>query len=206
MNYLRTVVIMILFSIAANSSSFAQGMNMAGMQGMTETKNKFISIMDTMMMKMDQVPKGQSASALFVFQMIPHHEGAIAMADYEINNGKSFEMIQLAKSIKAEQQTELGQMKLLLQQINPSDVAPHTFNKKLNKTMEIMMVNMPAEKSIGDTDHAFAQIMLPHHQAAIDMARVLLKYPVNHQVAAFGRQLISNEQIEIEQMSTYLIK
>lgn len=190
-------------------SSFAQEMHMHGMEGMAgmkENKNVFISIMDTMMTNMDKVPKGQSASKTFISQMIPHHEGAIAMAEYEIKHGKNFEMIQLAKSIKAEQKSELIQMRLLLSQINPDEKVSKYFDDEMDKSMEVMMNNMPAEKSLKETDHAFAKVMLPHHQAAVDMARALLKYPENDNVSAFARQLISDEQIEIEQMSNYLNK
>lgn len=208
MNHLKSIFIMAVLWCSA-VSSFAQEMQMAGMNGMAgmkESKNVFVSMMDSMMAKMDKVPKGQSASKTFISQMIPHHEGAIAMAEYEIKHGKNFEMIQLAKSIKAEQKSELTQMRLLLNQIDPAETAPRNFDKEMDKSMEIMMNNMPAEKLLRETDHAFARVMLPHHQAAVDMARILLKYPENNQVSAFARQLISNEQIEIEQMSVYLNK
>lgn len=196
----------VLVSATVTSSS-AQEMHMAGMAGMDDMgpkKNVFVAMMDTMMMKMADAPKGQSAAMIFVYQMIPHHEGAIAMANYEILHGKNFEMIQLAKSIKAEQQTELLQMQILLKQTDTETKAPQHFAEEMDKSMEKMMTNMPSANILKDTDHAFAKVMLPHHQAAVDMARTLLKYPENAQVSAFAKQLISDEQIEIEQMSTYL--
>ena len=187
-------------------SSYAQEMHMAGMAGMKENKNVFVSIMDTMMTSMEKVPGSQSASRTFISQMIPHHQGAIAMAEYEIKHGKNFDMIQLAKSIKAEQQSELIQMKLLMNQTESAAEAPKNLDKEFDKSMETMMNNMPSEHVLKDTDHAFALVMLPHHQAAIDMARVLLKHPGDVTVSAFARKLISDEQIEIEQMSHYLNK
>lgn len=211
-NRSRTLFTMLVLWVSTTAYASAQHMHMAGMSGMAgmpgmdNKKNVFIAMMDTMMMKMDKVPKGQSAARTFVDQMMPHHEGAISMANYEIKHGKNFDMIQLAKSIKAEQQSELQQMKILLAQLSTKETVPPHFDQDMDKSMEVMMDHMPAEKSLKDTDHAFARVMLPHHQAAVDMARALLKYPVNNQVAAFARQLISNEQIEIEQMSTYLHK
>ncbi|MET1055095.1 MAG: DUF305 domain-containing protein [Pedobacter sp.] len=203
---LRTVLMMVSFAAGLTTSVYAQDMHMHGMAGMTSNNNVFVDIMNTMMMKMDEVPDGQSASKTFISQMMPHHEGAIAMADYEIRNGKNFDMIQLAKSIKAEQQSELVQMKLLLLQIDHTEQRPSMYGKEMDITMQTMMKNMPAEKLLQDTDISFARVMLPHHQAAVDMARVILKYPENDQVSAFAKQLISNEQIEIEQMSNYINK
>jgi uncharacterized protein (DUF305 family) len=208
-NYLKALGSVIILWPCTAVSSFAQEMHMtgmAGMAGMKQSKNVFVSIMDSMMIRMDKVPKGQSAPKTFISQMIPHHEAAIAMADYEIKHGENFEMLQLAKSIKAEQQSELTQMSLLLNQTSTNEKASKYFDNEMYKSMEMMMRNMPAEKSLKETDRAFAQVMLPHHQAAVDMARALLKYPENEQISAFARKLISDEQIEIEQMSTYLNK
>src|SRR5471030_1266408 len=76
-------------------------MNMTAMhhQYPNQSKNIYLLMMDTMMIQMDKVPPVTSPESDFLYQMIPHHEGAIAMAGYEIAHGQNFEMIQLAKSI-----------------------------------------------------------------------------------------------------------
>ena len=51
---------------------------------------------------------------LFLTGMIAHHQGAIAMAQQEIDNGKNAEAIQLAKDIVSSQTAEIAQMKALL--------------------------------------------------------------------------------------------
>ena len=80
-------------------------------------QNIFITMMDTMMIGMDEAEIGISPEHDFTVQMIPHHQGALEMAAYEIEHGKNFEMIQLAKSIQAEQRIELQQMKLYLKKL-----------------------------------------------------------------------------------------
>ena len=47
----------------------------------------------------------------FVIQMIPHHQGAIDMAEALLVHGKDPELRQLAKSIIAEQQNEIQIMR-----------------------------------------------------------------------------------------------
>ena len=42
------------------------------------------------MRKMDTVKTGISPDYDFMSQMIPHHQGAIEMARYEIENGRNF--------------------------------------------------------------------------------------------------------------------
>jgi uncharacterized protein (DUF305 family) len=161
-------------------------------------------MMDSMMVQMDKAASTISAETDFVSQMIPHHEGAVAMAKYMIQHGKNFEMMQLAKSILAEQQSELQQMRIWLMKHQVTEPSlPKGFKQEMDNTMSTMMDNMPAPDKLNDTDHAFALVMIPHHQAAIDMAKVVLKYANDQQTIAFARQLISNEQVEIEQMIAY---
>lgn len=168
-------------------------------------KPVFLAMMDTMMVQMDKATKGQSADAEFILQMIPHHQGAISMARYEITHGKNFTMIQLAKSILAEQSSELLQMELWLNQhASKGGSLPSAVVDGFNQCMETMMAQMPPAGKLTNTDYAFAAVMLPHHQAAVDMAKVLLKHGQDVQAVAFAKSLISNEQIEIEQMSAYI--
>jgi uncharacterized protein (DUF305 family) len=58
--------------------------------------------------------QGLDASRLFLTQMIRHHEGAITMAQNEIDNGQFVDTIALAKSIVTDQQKEIDTMKQIL--------------------------------------------------------------------------------------------
>ena len=72
--------------------------------------------------------------------------------------------------------------------------------------MTVMMDNMPPNDKLTDIDNAFAMVMIPHHQAAIEMAIPLVQHSTNKQVITFAKQLISAEQIEIEQMKAFINK
>ena len=58
----------------------------------------------------------------FIVMMIPHHEGAIAMADLALNRAKRPEIRELAKRIKASQSQENAQMRTWYRQWYGSDV------------------------------------------------------------------------------------
>lgn len=113
-------------------------------------------------------------------------------------------MIQFAKSIISEQQIEI-QMKGLLSSQHSIE-ATNDISKDWAATMNTMMKDMPQEKELKNVDMAFAKVMLPHHQAGIDMAKVLLKYGNDHAVKRMAESIISSEQIEIEQMKHYINK
>lgn len=171
----------------------------------TSAKVVYMAAMDSMMGKMAQSPAAQSPEADFLQQMVPHHQGAIEMAAYEIKHGKNFEMVQLAKSIKAEQEVEIGMMTGWLKSSSlPKEGVPIDYTKAMRLTMDTMMDCMMEHPAAKEDDYAFAEIMIPHHQAAIDMAKVILKYSNDPTITAFAKQLISNEQIEIEQMSSFI--
>jgi len=203
---LKTFLLLLLCTLSA-PPLFAQEMSMSMpmQQTATETKNVFLKMMDTMMARMEQAPAGKSADFIFTTEMIPHHQGAIQMANYEIAHGKDFKMIQLAKSILAEQTTESQQMNLWIG--DPSfntGTLPKGFQQEMDQTMEIMMKELPADQTLKNTDQSFAAVMIPHHQAAINMAKVILKYTADQRTASFAKQLISLEQMEIEQMSNFI--
>ncbi|MCI1019736.1 DUF305 domain-containing protein [Microbacterium sp. C5A9] len=57
---------------------------------------------------------GADASRLFLEQMIQHHEGAVEMAQEEVDNGQNSDAIALAETIIEAQTTEIATMKDLL--------------------------------------------------------------------------------------------
>ncbi|GAA4195567.1 DUF305 domain-containing protein [Microbacterium oryzae] len=60
---------------------------------------------------------GETASALFLEQMTMHHQGAIKMAQAEVDNGQNPEAVALAEKITAGQTAEIAEMQELLTQL-----------------------------------------------------------------------------------------
>ncbi len=58
---------------------------------------------------------GQEASRLFLEQMIEHHRGAVEMAETQVEDGRSPEAVDLARTIVETQNEEIEQMESLLQ-------------------------------------------------------------------------------------------
>lgn len=168
--------------------------------------NPFLKMMDVMMVQMDSVPITGSIEHDFLAQMIPHHQAAVEMAKYEIDNGKNFEMIQLAKSILTEQQGEIMDMNVMLKSIPAGKgTADPAYKAAMDKTMEVMMNSTPTDAQLpADVDCSFAMVMLPHHKAAVDMAVAVLKFNPNSQVAIYAQRIIGDQQIEIDQMNEYI--
>jgi uncharacterized protein (DUF305 family) len=66
--------------------------------------------------------------------------------------------------------------------------------------MSKMMANMAAVKSSGDVDRDFVDMMVPHHQGAIDMALAVLRYGRNEKIRRLAQEIIVDQQQEIAAM------
>ena len=202
----KLLYLIILF-IFIGRLSLAQQMVMDKAAVSKNHQNVFLGIMDAMMKKMDHASAGETVGTRLMLQMIPHHEGAIEMAEYEIKYGKEFSMIQLSKSILAEQRNEITLLnKWLSKGLADTVRVVQNFTNNMDKTMVMMMRKMPVKRTLSDIDRSFASIMTDHHRAAIAMAGVALKFTKDQQVAGYCKHLISAEQIEIGQMLLFLKK
>jgi uncharacterized protein (DUF305 family) len=72
--------------------------------------------------------------------------------------------------------------------------------KEANDTM---MHNM-MQPMTGDPDKDFVMMMMPHHQGAIDMAKVELKYGKDPTLRAMAEAIIAAQEKEIEEMQEWL--
>jgi uncharacterized protein (DUF305 family) len=73
------------------------------------------------------------------------------------------------------------------------------FLSDTEQAMTKMDSGMMAKPS-GDVDHDFVQMMVPHHQGAIDMAVAELRYGHNEQLKRIAQEIIVDQQQEIAAM------
>jgi len=75
---------------------------------------------------------------------------------------------------------------------------------QLIASMDKMHMAMKAVERSGDSDVDFVRLMLPHHQAAIDMAKTQLLYGKDPQMRRLAQEIITDQQSEIELMQHWL--
>jgi uncharacterized protein (DUF305 family) len=72
------------------------------------------------------------------------------------------------------------------------------YQNEMEMAHKKMMEDMMAMKSTGDPDKDFVMMMIPHHQGAIDMAEVELKYGKDPALKKMAQKIIDAQQQEID--------
>jgi uncharacterized protein (DUF305 family) len=75
---------------------------------------------------------------------------------------------------------------------------------ELNSSMKKMHIAMASVERSGDGDVDFVRLMLPHHQAAIEMAKTQLLFGKDPQMRRLAQEIITDQQSEVELMQLWL--
>src|SRR6516165_1747814 len=75
---------------------------------------------------------------------------------------------------------------------------------ELIASMDKMHMAMGAIARSGNSDVDFVRLMIPHHQAAIDMAKTQLLYGKDPQMRRLAQEIITDQQLEIQLMQRWL--
>ena len=75
---------------------------------------------------------------------------------------------------------------------------------ELIASMDKMHMAMSAVARSGNSDVDFVKLMLPHHQAAIDMAKTELLYGKDPQMRRLAQEIITDQQLEMDLMQRWL--
>lgn len=165
----------------------------------------------------------QQVDQHFIQMMIPHHQGAIDMANLALTKATHPELKQLAEAIKTSQSKEIQEMKAWYKQWYGTEV-PAT-----SGMMNMPMMGMPMQSGSGKNqgmpmnsgqgkdmmgmmntdltdlknaknfDQVFIAEMIPHHQMAVMMAAKVLTSP-HPELRNLAKAIIQAQTAEIEEM------
>lgn len=86
----------------------------------------------------------------------------------------------------------------------PSDGANAPASQAYKAAMDEMHAAMSAQQYTGDADVDFAVGMIPHHQAAIDMAKTVLEHGKDAEIRKLAEEVVAAQEREIRQLEDWL--
>jgi uncharacterized protein (DUF305 family) len=160
------------------------------------------------------VAAGSEADVAFAQLMIPHHAQAVEMADLALQQGTSPDVLSLAGQIKAAQGPEIEQMRGWLatwgapEQMDGADGDDHGDMDMGGMNASGMMtdddMNSLMNAAGEEFDRMWLQMMIAHHQGAIQMAQQVLADSTNPDVAALAAAVVAGQTAEIDTMQQLL--
>ncbi|MDP8953173.1 MAG: DUF305 domain-containing protein [Actinomycetota bacterium] len=166
--------------------------DMQGMEGMDHGSTNMDEMARTMV-----TPNGEYSDAAFVDAMVPHHEGAVEMAEVALDNAEHEEIRTLAREIIDSQRAEIemfGQLRGGLDGPTMEEMSEEEMNRSMGM--------MDAQDLAGQQpfDRAFIDAMMPHHESAVAMAEVALEESENPEIRRIAEDIVSAQKREISQM------
>jgi uncharacterized protein (DUF305 family) len=164
----------------------------------------YMTIMMDMMTQMDAQTKTQDPDHDYASQMVLHHEAAIKMAQEELKSGTNQEMKTTAQTIITKQQAEITQFNAFLSGHQARQPLVPQFTQLQKTNMDKMMASSDKRTITGRADYDFAQLMIDHHQAAIDNSEALLVHGRENTTRALAQAIIADQRQEILALQDWL--
>lgn len=163
----------------------------------------------------DSTAAFNDADVNFAQLMIPHHEQAIEMAQMAQGRASNGEVLELAESIEAAQGPEIETLEGWLEAwgeevtsggmggMDHGDMGDDS-GGAMSGMMDEEEMNGLMEASGADWDRMFLEMMIEHHEGAVEMAQVEVDQGENPDAVALAEKIISDQQAEIAQMQHLL--
>jgi uncharacterized protein (DUF305 family) len=152
----------------------------------------------------DDTAEAKETDGAFIAEMIPHHESAIEMAEIALDRTQHPEIQQLARAIIDSQSAEIESLESAHERLfgEPVSAADHG-------TLGLSEAEMGLhgqEHTLAEAkpfDREFIDMMVPHHQGAIRMARIELAQGQDPELERVAEAIIEAQSREIEEMNSW---
>lgn len=145
----------------------------------------------------------------FIEQMIPHHEGAVDMAELALQKSKRPEIKTLATAIIKDQTKEIVDMTAWYKDWFGGTVPKGSAGKMSGGMMSSGGMHMGGQEDMAslenakDFDKAFLEAMIPHHQLALMMVQMLKAGSNRPEMLQLVENITVSQSKEIQQMQAW---
>lgn len=147
---------------------------------------------------------GNSVDRAFIAEMVPHHKMAIDMAKMAKTDAQHSEIKTLAGDIISAQRSEITRLratdaKLAAAGIKPGDLGVSESDSGMSMKMSDLKNALPF-------DRMFIDMMVPHHEGAITMAKAELQKGQNSTLKSMATQIITAQRGEVGKMKQWRLQ
>jgi uncharacterized protein (DUF305 family) len=161
--------------------------------------------------QMDLGPADADYDLRFIDGMMPHHEGAIVMAQEVLQKSQRPELKQLATAMIKAQTAEIATMQKWRSAWYPkAPTTPMAWHAEMKHMMPMndaqkqsMMMRMDLGAADADFDKRFLAAMVPHHEGAVTMAQDALKNSKRPEIQTMAAAILASQTKEIKQMQAW---
>ena len=187
--------------------------DMAGMEGMDSSTSAESSAGAE---SSDESAEFDNADVTFVQGMIPHHRGALAMAQMADGRAEDPRVTELAHRIEAAQEPEIETMTGWLEEWGEPlpEEAGDSMGSMDHGSMDMGGMDMEGisaedmaalEAALGpEFDRVWLEMMVIHHRGAVEMAQTEIAEGSNADAVALAEEIADSQAAEIEEMETLL--
>lgn len=161
------------------------------------------------------------ADVTFAQGMIPHHRQAVQMSELAVERTDTPEVLELSEEISSAQGPEIQTMTAFLEawgaevpedmEMGDMEGMDHGGSDGMDMDMEGMAGMMTPEQMTdlegtegADFDQMFLEMMIAHHEGAVEMAQVEIEAGDNPDAVSLAEDIIAAQESEIERMQDLL--
>jgi uncharacterized protein (DUF305 family) len=205
--WLLTLLLVVAFILVACGGGGQQDSGSGGEQepaeksgGMAGMDHGQMGLGSGGMAKQMVMENGKYSDRAFIDAMVPHHQGAIAMAEVALDNAEHEEIKELSRNIISSQQAEIEELKAIKKEEFGTSNVPMEMSQEQMRGMGMMM--NPQELANREPfDKAFIDAMIPHHRSAVEMANVARQKSEVPEIKELAENIVMAQEAEIELMT-----
>lgn len=195
----RLLVALLAFTLlapgvaTADSHSMQMDGDMSGMGsgGMMQMMDGALSDLETL--------EGEEFEVAYVNQIIPHHEGALEMAQAVVDRAPNGEVRDAAARIIEDQQREIEELTTFLQDKYGREVKPDD-----RMAMDPSMMKQMESADPAMAEQMFLLGMREHHETAVEMGEIALKKAQSEEILSQAENMVNSQRAEQEEFAGYL--
>ena len=221
---MKTIILTVVLSIAAiafaacgqNATNSNSAMNHSGMNHNSMNSNSSMNMngmnhnsmnsnmpMNHSGMKSDANATSAPYDLQFIDTITAHHSGAVEMAKMVEGKTENADVKKFAAQIIKDQEKEIAEMKDWREKWFKG--APRAMNMEMPGMMDSMKMDMSKLSNSKDKafDLAFIEMMTPHHDGAVSMAKEALTKSEKPEIKTLAGNIIKAQEAEIKMMNEW---